>query len=347
MEYGRTETFTRVAGYFPSKDGLKCHYWFWKPKTGANTESKTDESSVDKPFPIIVMGHGFGCQKDFGLSSFARHFLEQGIAVLAFDYRHFGGSEGEPRNLIEPTRLIDDWFAALDFVVDGKLAEFNVNPDKIGIWGSSLAGGHVVVVAATYPRKKSIKAVISQVPLADGLGAALASAMVLPISWSLRLGWDALVDSARVYLKMPRYYIPLVGKPNEAPGMMATWDSYTGYGPLVPEGLPRVDPVSIYAPDAKNLGGWQNKAPAAFGLLFAQYRPTTFAAQVEAPTLVLAADDDTLCPVSDVKKMAGKLQNGKLVVLEKCGHFEPYAHPKFFPIAIGHETAFLQEHLLK
>ena len=67
---------------------------------------------VDKP-PIVVMGHGLGGLKNFRIPAFAERFVDRGLAVLAFDYRHWGGSAGEPRQLLSPRKQLEDWHAAL------------------------------------------------------------------------------------------------------------------------------------------------------------------------------------------------------------------------------------------
>ena len=69
----------------------------------------------DRP-PIIVGAHGIAGQKDMGLEPFAEFFATKGMAVLLFDYRNFGGSEGEPRNWVSPNRHLQDWAAALDYI---------------------------------------------------------------------------------------------------------------------------------------------------------------------------------------------------------------------------------------
>ena len=66
--------------------------------------------------PIVVAAHGIAGQKDMGLEPFAELFASKGMAVLLFDYRNFGGSEGEPRNWVSPKRHLQDWDAALDYV---------------------------------------------------------------------------------------------------------------------------------------------------------------------------------------------------------------------------------------
>ena len=66
--------------------------------------------------PIVVGAHGIAGQKDMGLQPFAEAFAGAGLAVLLFDYRCFGGSDGEPRNWVSPARHLQDWSAALDYV---------------------------------------------------------------------------------------------------------------------------------------------------------------------------------------------------------------------------------------
>ena len=73
------------------------------------------QHSDDQP-PIIVGAHGIAGQKDMGLEPFAEFFATKGMAVLLFDYRNFGGSEGEPRNWVSPNRHLQDWAAALDYI---------------------------------------------------------------------------------------------------------------------------------------------------------------------------------------------------------------------------------------
>ena len=64
----------------------------------------------------MVMAHGLAGQKDMGLEPFAEAFAARGLGVLMFDYRCFGGSDGEPRNWVSPKRHLQDWDAALGYV---------------------------------------------------------------------------------------------------------------------------------------------------------------------------------------------------------------------------------------
>ena len=119
------------------------------------------------------MAHGFAGQKDFGLQPYAEHFAAKGMAVFLFDYRNFGGSEGEPRNLVNPWRHLADWKAALSHVRTLN----SVDGSRIALWGTSFSGGHVMVTAA---RQVGIKAVVAQVPFVDGMATTLQFSIPIP-----------------------------------------------------------------------------------------------------------------------------------------------------------------------
>ena len=107
------------------------------------------------------MAHGFSAVKEMYLDRFADVFAAAGLNVLVFDNRCFGASDGEPRQEIDPWAQVRDYRHAITYL--HTLPE--VDPARIGIWGSSYSGGHVLVVAAIDRR---VKAVVSQVPLISG-----------------------------------------------------------------------------------------------------------------------------------------------------------------------------------
>src|SRR5699024_8845689 len=84
-----------------------------------------------------------------------------GLNALVFDNRNFGDSDGYPRQEIDPWQQIRDYRHAITFATTFP----EVDPDRIGIWGSSYSGGHVLVVSALDRR---VKAVVSQGALVNG-----------------------------------------------------------------------------------------------------------------------------------------------------------------------------------
>jgi cephalosporin-C deacetylase-like acetyl esterase len=115
----------------------------------------------DGPFPVVVMAGGWCYVKELRQPEYAAEFVRRGFAALIFDYRRMGASDGEPRQHIEPWDQIEDYKNAITFV--SGLPE--IDASRIGIWGISYSGGHVLIVGATDPR---VKSVVSNVPVIDG-----------------------------------------------------------------------------------------------------------------------------------------------------------------------------------
>jgi len=115
----------------------------------------------DGPFPVVVMAGGWCYVKELRQPQYASEFVRRGFAALIFDYRRMGASDGQPRQHIDPWDQIEDYKNAITFVAS--LPE--IDATRIGIWGISYSGGHVLIVGATDPR---VKSVVSNVPVIDG-----------------------------------------------------------------------------------------------------------------------------------------------------------------------------------
>lgn len=113
------------------------------------------------PFPLLVMGGGWCYVKEIVMPHYAKAIVENGVAVLMFDYRCMGASDGTPRQHIDPAAQVEDYKSAITFGESLK----EIDPNRIGVWGISYAGGHVLIVGATDPR---VKCVISNIPVVDG-----------------------------------------------------------------------------------------------------------------------------------------------------------------------------------
>ena len=133
---------------FRSK-GTLCRGWLYLPDDGK------------KPFPIVIMAGGWCYVKEIVMPHYADIFVQRGLAVLIFDYRNLGSSDGLPRQHINPQDQIEDYRNAISFIQT--LPE--VDPERVGIWGISYSGGHVLIVGATDPR---VKCIVSSLPVVDG-----------------------------------------------------------------------------------------------------------------------------------------------------------------------------------
>ncbi|MEA2349594.1 MAG: hypothetical protein QOG86_535, partial [Thermoleophilaceae bacterium] len=162
-----------------ASDGELCAAWLYRPDGGG-------------PAPCVVLAHGWSGIREQRLDAYAERFADAGMAALVFDYRHFGASGGEPRQLLDVPRQLEDWRAAVAFArgLDG------VDPERIALFGTSFSGGHVVSVAAGDDR---IAAVVAQVPFADGLR----NLLRLGVGHALRLAREGLLDLVRVVRRRP------------------------------------------------------------------------------------------------------------------------------------------------
>ncbi len=143
-----------------------------------------DDLREEEKRPAILLCHGWGGPKSHLSSTYAPFFCKGGFVCLTFDYRGWFESDariatfekqpapdadgfvtlrGKPvREIVDPLDQNRDINNALDFLI----SQPAVDSSRIGLWGSSFGGGHVLYVAGHDPR---IKAVVSQVP---GMGPA-------------------------------------------------------------------------------------------------------------------------------------------------------------------------------
>ncbi len=121
---------------------------------------RPDATTDQRPF--IVQGPGWLGLADAKLYvPYHQAFTDAGFAVLIFDYRGFGGSEGD-RGVISLTWQLEDWRNAIAYM----RSRSDIDAERGAIFGSGgTGGGNAVLVAAAEP---DIRATISQVPVADG-----------------------------------------------------------------------------------------------------------------------------------------------------------------------------------
>jgi pimeloyl-ACP methyl ester carboxylesterase len=295
---------TRRDADFTSR-GTRCAAWLYRSEDVANP-------------PVVVMAHGFGCERDWRLPAFAEHFADRGLATLVFDYRRFGASEGEPRNLITPKGHVRDWMAAIEHArsLDG------VDGDRVALWGSSFSGGHTVTAAA---RAGNVDAVVAQVPFSDGIRTVLHLVRAGGLDYLTSAVVAGSKDLFRkVTLRSP-HYIPIAGEPDEfaALNRPGTLDGY----------------------ESINDGEWDNRCAGRILLTVLAYRPIAAAGQVDCPTLVVEAEEDNIITGSTVDRLVNRLDDVERVRYS-AGHFDVYTGGTFDAV-VERETAFLERHLLE
>lgn len=271
-----------------TSEGARCRGWLYVPERR------------DPPHPGVVMAHGFGAVKEMYLEGIAKRFCEAGFAVLVFDYRFFGSSEGEPRGRVYPSDQQEDYRSALSWFSE----QPEVDPDRLGIWGTSYGGGHVIEVA-TLDRR--VKAVVAQVPLIDGWRNAHASI-------SLKQFGDLLdllqAERERRYQTGETRFLKIVAPDDELAILAA------------PEAHDWFRKASARAPT------WENQVTADSIERFLSFHPASVIERVSpTPLLLIVAAEDLLAPAHIALEAYERALEPKDLLLLQCRHFDVYDGP--------------------
>lgn len=119
---------------------------------------------TEGPLPAIAMAPGMSGVKEGSILAYAEYFARGGFAVLAYDHINFGGSGGEPRQEVDPALQRRGYRDAITFLT----LRPEIDASRIGIFGTSYSGGHVLEVAA---HDRRVKCVVSQIPAISGFEA--------------------------------------------------------------------------------------------------------------------------------------------------------------------------------
>ncbi len=288
---------------FKTEDGVTLRGWLFLPDSGS------------APFPTIVLAHGYSAVKEMGLDRFGEAFAVAGFAALVFDNRNFGASDGEPRQEIDPWRQIRDYRDAISFC--SRLDE--VDSSRIGIWGSSYSGAHVIVVGAIDRR---VKCVVSQAPLVTGsenVRRLVRADMIEP----LREAFDA--DRLARYGGESPAMIPVVG---EGPCVLPTPDSLTWFTEM----------GRTVAPS------WRNEVTLRSVEMLMEYEPGAYLPHVSpTPLLMVVGKRDHLTMAELALQAFERALEPKRLVLLDAGHFDVYGAE--FDAAAGAAVDWFKMHL--
>lgn len=269
--------------------------------------------NTKESLPCVVMGSGFGGTQDTPAILFnARKFTEAGFAVLTFDYRTFGESHGEPRQIVSIKGQLEDFQAAIQFIRNHQ----TINSDRIALWGTSLGGGHVVSVAARDPR---IAAVVAQIPF-NGFP----KFKVRSSEMTRKLFMAMFKDMFRGWLGRSPYYIKSVGNIGEL-AVMATAEAQK----------------TIDEMDSKH---WRNEVAPRIFLEMMKYKPSDTASEIKMPLLVCIAEHDR----ETVGELAMEIVEAAPYGEQKSypvGHFDFY-RPDIREQVSTDQVNFLSKHLL-
>jgi dienelactone hydrolase len=293
----------RLEVHFPSGDA-KCQAWLYLPEG-------------PQPRPVIVMAHGLGGIRQMRLDAYAERFAAAGYACLVFDYRHFGASGGEPRQLPDIKLQLADWAAAIAYA----RSRADLDPARVVLWGTSFGGGHVIVAAA---RDGNVAATISQCPFTDGL----ASVLAMDPRTSVKVTARAVRDLIAAGLGRPPVMVPTAGPPGSA-ALMTAPDAVPGYLGLVD--------------DEARAAGFGNQVAARVVLNIVRHRPGRKAKKVRCPILFAVCETDSVAPAKATLRHARTAPRGE-IRLYPAGHFDIYLGD-WFETNVTDQLAFLTSHV--
>ncbi|KPU61864.1 X-Pro dipeptidyl-peptidase family protein [Pseudomonas fluorescens] len=288
-------------------EGVILRGWLYKP------------DGLSPPCPAIVMAHGFTAVKEMYLDSFAEVFCEAGFAVLVFDNRNFGASDGAPRYEVDPVQQVRDYRHAISFIstLDG------IDKSRVGVWGSSYSGGHVLKLAAIDRR---VKCVVSQVPMISG-SENLRRAVRPDHIPSLR----AMLDDDR----MNRFR-------GEAPGTIPA----VSEDPAQPCAMPQADAWEWFSTTAESRApAWKNEVTLRSLEMLMEYEPGCYIRSISpTPLLLIAAPADHLNPGDEQLAAFERALEPKKLTIIPGGHFDAYSGPNF-DVTSGEAVGWFKKHL--
>lgn len=276
-------------------EGVTLRGWFSTP----------DNAAAD--LPCVVMAHGFSAVKEQHLDDYAEVFNRAGLACLVFDNRGFGASDaapGKPRQEIDPWEQVRDYQHAITYAQNRD----GVDPERIGVWGSSYSGGHSYVVGAIDRR---VKAVSGQVPLVSGRRGF--ESLVRIDQWGPM--WEAFAADRRARAR------------GEAPQMVPVVTD----DPVAAAALPTPDSFEFFTRTQRDRApAWENQVTLRSVELLQGYEPGRFLPLIApTPLQMVVAPNDRLVAGELAAAAYEQAAHPKKLVIVPGGHFDAYTGPGF------------------
>jgi fermentation-respiration switch protein FrsA (DUF1100 family) len=295
---------TREDIEFKGEGGVTLRGWFYPAQI-------TSASA-----PAVVMAHGLSCVKEMHLDDYAALFSEAGFNVLAYDHQNFGESDGLPRQEVDPVLQYRDFRNAITYVTTRR----EVDAARIGIWGSSFSGGHVLTVAAIDRR---VKAVVSQVPFVSGPRI---------LDRSIR---PDFITHTRAALDGDRLHRFAGGEPTVL--AVVTPD------PMAQAVMPSTDAYEWFSKTSAQAPNWKNEMTVRSLEMVIEYNPASYINRIApTPLLMIVAADDVVAPYALALDAYEQAREPKQMIVTSGGHFDIYSGPGFDECAGAARDHFLK-----
>ena len=282
-------------------------------------------AAVDGPAPAVVLAGGWCYVRELVMPYYAEAFAAAGISALVFDYQNLGVSDGDNRQHLDPWVQVRDYQNALSYLetTDG------IDADRLGAWGISYSGGHVLILAAIDPR---VKAIVSQIPVVDGYR----NMRRVHGTMGYRKLWQTILDDRRNRYTDPatRLYIPhATADPSND---LSTWpfpETFHTFKALKETEAPL----------------YQNRSTVESVDLLLNYDVMPFVRRVyDTPTLMIVAngDDLTLWDLEIEAYNALPTASKRLKVLPHTTHMTLYSDRAKLDLASAEATSWFEQQFL-
>ncbi len=292
--------------------GKKLAGWHYPPTS--------DALASERGAPAVVMAHGLSMTRDCGLAQYAERFAAAGMNVLVFDYRCFGDSQGQPRELVSARQQVQDYRAALDYARQLP----GVDPQRVALWGTSYSGG--IAVQCAYEDGR-VAALVIQVPNLDNAATGWFMARHLARTDPLRglwIVWRSVLD--------------LLG-------------GLVGLGPAYVRAVARQGEQAAYVNDEsmdciEQIRGplWQNRLATRDFAWLPIFRPIKHVKDIRCRVQIFAAERDDLTPSRPAFEAARIAGERAELHPYPVGHFGVYVGELFQEI-VAKQTEFLAREL--
>lgn len=281
-----------------TSDGTVLRGWYQRPQTAG------------VPWPVVVVSHGFGAVKELYLDVVAQGLTAAGFGCLVYDHRGFGASDGAPRQEIDPFQQVAD----LRDAVTCAQQLHGADAGRIGAWGSSYSGGHVLVLAATDRR---VRCVVSQVPTISGARNTLRR---FPGDGVAEIQARFAADRTARMRGEPPATVPIVpGLSDDDVARPAADEGPTG------QRIGNDQAAWVAATSAARLGSWRNELTLRSLELYATYEPGVHIERIApTPLLIIGMTADSITPTDEILAAYERAREPKRLVLLDGGHFDVY-----------------------
>ncbi len=267
-----------------------------------------------KKYPAVITGGSLTSVKEQMAGTYAKKLAEQGLVALAFDYRNYGESEGQPRQYEDPNLKLKDLEAATSYLLSLPFVQ------AVGALGICTSGGNVAYLAAEDDRVKAVATVAAWLP----------DEQTLPLLY----GSQENIDKLRKVGQESKERFALTGANDIILAYHNTDDSASHVGPME------------YYMDQSRGGGieeWKNEFAVMSWETWLDFEPMSKANSITTPFMVVHSNGSAL--PDNAKKFYDNLKGEKELVWGDGYHFDYYDQPKQVNAAVQKVSEFFLNNL--